>query len=125
VAGEDDSPSCSRRLYFREHLPFGHHQPPGAQRDLLARPGIAAAGRQRLFVSSSVALESNGNRVSNALGWAVGPSYTFSSLRWQPTLYYRYASFSGGGVSGNRDFDPLFYTMTEWGTWYQGDILGS
>jgi len=77
------------------------------------------------YLASSVAVESNGNRVSNALGWYITPSYTFSQLPWQPTLYYRYASFSGGGDNGNRNFDPLFYGMSDWGTWYQGEILGN
>src|SRR5262249_55732810 len=77
------------------------------------------------YLSSSVALETNGNRVDDALAWYVTPSYTFSTLRWQPTLYYRYATFSGGGTNGNKDFDPLFYGMSDWGTWYQGDILGN
>jgi len=80
---------------------------------------------QDFYVSSSVALVSNGEREANALAWALSPSYTFSTLRWQPTLYYRYASFSGGGTGGNRNFDPLFYGMSDWGTWYQGDILGN
>lgn len=77
------------------------------------------------YLATSVAVESNGNRVSNALGWYVTPSYTFSQLPWQLTLYYRYASFSGGGDNGNRNFDPLFYGMSDWGTWYQGEILGN
>jgi hypothetical protein len=40
-------------------------------------------------------------------------------------LYYRYASFSGGGLYGRHNFDPLFYGMSDWGTWYQGEILGN
>jgi hypothetical protein len=77
------------------------------------------------YLSSSLAAESNGDKVSGAYGWYVTPSYTFVQLRWQPTIYYRYASFSGGGHDGNRNFDPLFYGMSDWGTWYQGEILGN
>jgi len=77
------------------------------------------------YLSSSIVAESNGQRVSGAFGWYVTPSYTFSQLRWQPTVYYRYASFSGGGHNGNHNFDPLFYGMSDWGTWYQGEILGN
>jgi hypothetical protein len=77
------------------------------------------------YFAWSVALESDGNTEANALGWYLTPSYTFSHLRWLPTLYYRYASFSGGGTNGNKEFDPLFYGFSDWGTWYQGDILGN
>jgi len=87
--------------------------------------GSPVASVRDFYVAWSVALESNGNTNANAVGWYITPSYTFSSLRWQPTLYYRYASFSGGGTNGNRDFDPLFYGMSDWGSWYQGDILGN
>ncbi len=87
--------------------------------------GSPVASIKDFYVSWSVALESDGNTKANALGWYITPSYTFSSLRWQPTLYYRYASFSGGGTNGNKEFDPLYYGFSDWGTWYQGDILGN
>jgi hypothetical protein len=77
------------------------------------------------YLAGSFAAESNGNRVSNAFGWYVTPSYTLSQLPGQPTFYYRYASFSGGGPNGRHNFDPLFYGMSDWGTWYQGEILGN
>jgi alginate export protein len=77
------------------------------------------------YLAASFAAESNGRRVSRAFGWYVTPSYTFSHLRGQPTLYYRYASFSGGGPEDSHNFDPLFYGMSDWGTWYQGEILGN
>jgi hypothetical protein len=76
------------------------------------------------YLSSSYAAEYNGERDS-ASGWYITPSYTFSRIRWQPTLYYRYASFSGGGNNGKHNFDPLFYGMSDWGTWFQGEILGN
>lgn len=44
-----------------------------------------------------------------------------SSLPWKPQLFYRYASFSGGG---NRGFDPLFTGLSDWGSWFQGEVLG-
>ncbi len=87
--------------------------------------GSPIARIKDFYLSWSAALESDGNTVANGLGWYIAPSYTFSNWLWQPTLYYRYASFSGGGTNGNRDFDPLFYGMSDWGTWYQGDILGN
>jgi Alginate export len=77
------------------------------------------------YLAASFAAESNGARVSQAFGWYITPSYTLSRLPGQPTLYYRYASFSGGGPKGSHNFDPLFYGMSNWGTWYQGEILGN
>lgn len=77
------------------------------------------------YLAASFVTDSNGDRVSGAYGWYITPSYTFSRIPWQPTLYYRYASFSGGGPGGNHNFDPLFYGMSDWGTWYQGEILGN
>ena len=74
---------------------------------------------------SALAAESNGGLVSGATGWYVSPSYEFSQYRWEPKLSYRYASFSGGGSNGDRNFDPLFFGSIDWGTWYQGEILGN
>ena len=59
--------------------------------------------------------------LSNANGWYVAPAYEFSTLPWTPQLFYRYASFSGGGTHG---FDSLFTGLTDWGTWFQGEIVG-
>jgi hypothetical protein len=59
--------------------------------------------------------------LSNATGWYVAPAYTLSSVPWSPQLTYRYASFSGGAT---RNFDPLFTSVSEWGTWIQGELLG-
>ena len=69
--------------------------------------------------------ESNGQRATGANGWYASPYYEFLQLPWTPTLYYRYASFTGGGTNGNHNFDPLFYGSSDWGSWYQGEILGN
>lgn len=87
--------------------------------------GAPMATLPDFYLSSSFAAESNGNRVSGAYAWYITPSYTFSALPWSPILRYRYASFSGGGAQGQHDFDPLFYGMSDWGTWYQGEIAGN
>lgn len=90
------------------------------------RAGGAVLPRVKdFYLAGSFAAESNGGRVSNAFGWYITPSYTLSRLPGKPTLYYRYASFSGGGPNGSHNFDPLFYGMSDWGTWYQGEILGN
>src|SRR5262249_54894054 len=59
--------------------------------------------------------------LSDANGWYAAPAYKFSRLPWAPQLFYRYASFSGGGTHG---FDPLFAGLSDWGTWFQGEVLG-
>jgi hypothetical protein len=76
-----------------------------------------------LTYTASLVYEDNSKvaGLSSAVGWYLAPSYRFSSLPWKPQLFYRYASFSGGGTRG---FDPLFTGLTEWGTWFQGEILG-
>lgn len=79
---------------------------------------------RNFYLAASFAIE-NSRTLTNALGWYVTPSYTLSRLPWQPILYYRYASFSGGGHNGGRDFDPLFDGSSDWGTWTQGEILGN
>jgi hypothetical protein len=72
---------------------------------------------------TSVAAETNGasSGLKDAEGWYVGPAYTFSWLPWTPTLFGRYASFSGGT---NHGFDPLFLGLPDWGSWFQGEVLG-
>lgn len=50
-------------------------------------------------------------------GWYAAASYRFAALPWQPELTYRYASF-------DEHYDPLFYGGTDWGTWFQGEIVG-
>jgi hypothetical protein len=76
-----------------------------------------------LAYTASIVYEDNSKvaGLSSAVGWYLAPSYQFSSLPWRPQLFYRYASFSGGGTRG---FDPLFTGLTDWGTWFQGEILG-
>jgi hypothetical protein len=63
--------------------------------------------------------ESSG--LSSATGWFIAPAYALSELPWAPQMFYRYASFSGGGTNA---FDPLFTGLSDWGTWTQGELLG-
>jgi hypothetical protein len=55
--------------------------------------------------------------LDNGDAWHLTTSYQFEALPWQPTLSYRYASF-------DENYDPLFYGSSDWGNWYQGEILG-
>ena len=50
-------------------------------------------------------------------GWYAGAAYELSQVPWSPKLGYRYASFSEG-------FDGLFTGLPDWGSWFQGEILG-
>jgi hypothetical protein len=76
-------------------------------------------------LQSSFAAEVNGSQISDANGWYVTPAYQFDHLPGTPMFSYRYASFSGGGPGSRRNFDPLFFGYTDWGTWAQGEILGN
>jgi hypothetical protein len=59
--------------------------------------------------------------LTHAWGWYVAPAYQISRLPWEPKLSYRYASFSGGATQA---FDSLFTGLPDWGTWFQGELLG-
>jgi hypothetical protein len=65
---------------------------------------------------------SKASGLTDAVGWYAGPAYQLSTfLPWKPQLFYRYASFTGGGT---RNFDSLFTGLTDWGSWFQGEVLG-
>jgi len=69
--------------------------------------------------------EDNGDEI-DADGFYLSINYKWEDVRWSPKLSYRYASFSGdkAGTTKNEGFDSLFYGFNDWGTWYQGEILG-
>ena len=64
---------------------------------------------------------SKGSGLTTAYAWYVAPAYEFSSVAWKPKLTYRFAQFSGGGRHG---FDSLFTGLADWGSWFQGEVLG-
>lgn len=50
--------------------------------------------------------------------WYAGAKYTFSSTQFTPSISYRRTNTSAG-------YDALTYGyMGEWGTWFQGEIVG-
>lgn len=72
------------------------------------------------------AYEENGNR-AEALGYALQGGYRAQQWWGSPAVAYRYAYFSGDDPdTKNRDeaFDPLAYGGSDWGTWFQGEIIG-
>ena len=79
-----------------------------------------------LQLNGELAVEENGNKVQSALGGYAGVAYEFAETPWKPRVSYRFAAFSGDrrGES-TKAFDPLFYGQSDWGTWFQGEILGN
>jgi hypothetical protein len=73
--------------------------------------------------TTSYVRESNSRSsgLSHAYAWYVALGYELSKLPWTPKIGYRYASFSGGDT---RNFDSLFTGLPDWGTWFQGELLG-
>jgi len=81
-----------------------------------ARLGGAEILRPLRF-AGEYAHEDKDNDQENGNGWYAAVSYQFAEVPWQPELTYRYASF-------DQHYDPLFYGGNDWGTWYQGEIVG-
>jgi hypothetical protein len=63
----------------------------------------------------------------DAYAFYISPSYTFSAAAWTPTIYYRFASFSGddANTADNEGYDPLFYGATGFNTWFIGEIAAN
>lgn len=80
-------------------------------------PGLAFGGEY--------VFERNGDDLDADGGW-IGALYKFNKMPWTPSIGYRYAWFEGDDpdTAKNEEFDPLFYGSTDWGTWYQGEIMG-
>ena len=88
--------------------------------DLTPLPALPGLGLQGEYV-----YEDNGERL-RASGWYAQASYRIDRLPWTPTVAYRYAHFQGDddGSRRSEDFDPLFYGFSDWGFWYQGELVG-
>jgi Alginate export len=79
-----------------------------------------------LTLKGEFTYEKNGD-TQEGFGYYGELGYDFGEiLPWTPYLSYRYAHFSGDDPSSSKDqnFDPLFYGFSDWGTWFQGEILG-
>ena len=87
-------------------------------RPLPPLPGLSFYGE--------VAYEENGSR-AQALGYALQAGYKVTEWWGTPSISYRYAYFSGDDPdteNKNEAFDPLAYGGSDWGTWFQGEIIG-
>lgn len=69
----------------------------------------------------------NRSRKINADGWHLTARYDFKSLPWAPFIRYRFAKFTGDDPStpAFEQFDPLFYGYSDYGDWYQGEIVSN
>ena len=79
-----------------------------------------------LTLKGEFTYEKNGD-TQEGFGYYGELGYDFGeSLPWTPYVSYRYAHFSGDDPNSSKDqnFDPLFYGFSDWGTWFQGEILG-
>ena len=86
-------------------------------------------------VSGEYVKQSNngtGSADVDADGWYLQANYSIGKEYWQPTIKYRYSSFSGDNPNTNENeaFDPLFYgyngdNENGYGTWFQGEIAGN
>lgn len=56
----------------------------------------------------------------NENAWYASAQYTFDQVKYQPTLGYRFSSFS-------ENYDGLFYGNTDagFGTWFQGEVAAN
>ncbi len=79
----------------------------------------------QLTLSAEYAFEQNGSEFQSNGGFAK-ISYEFKDAPWSPSVSFRFAGFQGDDPDTIRDegFTPLAYGMSEWGTWYQGEIIG-
>ncbi|MGD9947900.1 MAG: hypothetical protein AB7U29_05400 [Desulfobulbus sp.] len=77
----------------------------------------APALLQPLKLDGEMVVEDRDDGQENGLGWYVAASYQWADTPWKPELTYRYSSF-------DEDYDVLFYSATDWGSWFQGEITG-
>jgi hypothetical protein len=84
-----------------------------------------ALGFTGLVLSGEIVHEDNGD-LNDSWGGYGEIGYEFD-VWMKPCLSYRYSGFTGDNGSDGEieSFDPLFYGMSDWGTWYQGEIFGN
>lgn len=118
-------------LHIFDSTPFFHDNRQGMnvlslRVDELTPPAVPNLSFWAEYVSQT---GSNDDGKIDASAWYLEARYSIPDWPWAPSLSYRYAAFSGGGVDSDkrRNFDPLFYGASErgWGTWVQGEITGN
>jgi len=84
------------------------------------KPFAAASGPallQPLKFDGELVVEDRDDSQDTGIGWYVSASYQWTDVAWTPEVTYRYSSF-------DEDYDVLFYSATDWGSWFQGEITG-
>lgn len=79
-----------------------------------------------LTLKGEYVYEKNGDKLqSNGYYGELGYDFR-AALPWDPYLSYRYAAFKGDSPASRKSqaYDPLFYSFYEWGSWFQGEIVG-
>jgi hypothetical protein len=83
------------------------------------------AAWQPLAFKAEYVYEKNDSKLE-ASGYYASASYNWEGVKWTPTVSYRYAGFEGdkSDTTKSENFDSLYYGFSDWGTWYQGEIIG-
>lgn len=97
--------------------------------DLRALHGVLP-GVPNLTLNAEMAWQKGSNSTTeyDATAWYLQGDYQFASLPLQPTIGYRYASFSGDDDltdNTSKAWDPLSKGFIDWGTWLIGDVVGN
>ena len=79
----------------------------------------------QLALSAEYVFEQNGSEFQSNGGFAK-ISYEFKDTPWSPTVSFRFTGLQGDDPDTiqNEGFSPLAYGMSDWGTWFQGEIIG-
>ncbi|WP_448874532.1 hypothetical protein [Desulfobulbus propionicus] len=72
---------------------------------------------QPLKLDGELVVQNRDDGQDDGLGWYLAAGYQWAEVPWKPELTYRYSSF-------DEDYDVLFYSATDWGSWFQGEITG-
>ena len=79
----------------------------------------------QLTLNAEYVFEQNGTVFQSNGGFAK-LSYEFQDAPWSPSISFRFTGLQGDDPTTTRDegFNPLAYGMSDWGTWFQGEIIG-
>ncbi|TXK95537.1 hypothetical protein BMR02_12640 [Methylococcaceae bacterium HT1] len=79
----------------------------------------------QLKLNAEYAFEKNGTEAQSNGGFAK-INYEFRGTPWSPSISFRFTGLQGDDPDTIRDegFNPLAYGMSDWGTWFQGEIIG-
>ena len=87
--------------------------------------GANASATHMLKIDGEYVYQDNDD-VLQASGWYLAGTYAAETLKWQPSIGYRYASWEGDDPNSAKSeaYDPLFTGFNDWSLWPQGEIVG-